>query len=150
MLCSAAEKLIHVDPKNGKITDICHVPGFVRGMAKIEDYVFVASSKLRKNASIFRDLPIVNHANTASITAIHLPTGSKVAQLQYNTSVDEIYDIQILPGCKRPNILSNMSDQVHQAISTDTISFWQTSDISNPALTSSPLTKSLSHEPILS
>ena len=41
---------------------------------------------------------------------------SKVAQLQYQTSVEELYDVKILEGMKRPNVLSTMKDDFRKAL----------------------------------
>ncbi|NJK83277.1 MAG: TIGR03032 family protein, partial [Saprospiraceae bacterium] len=106
VLLSAKEQLVSVDLNTGQTEVVAHIGGFVRGMAKYMDHVFIATSKLRKNSSTFRHLTIAEKANTAGITIIHLPTGSKVAQLTFQSSVDEMYDIQILPNIIRPNILN--------------------------------------------
>lgn len=123
-LCSASEQLVTVDLQSGQTTDVCHIPGFVRGMSRIEDYVFVASSKLRKNSSVFRDLSIADRSNQAAITAVHLPTGTKVAHLSYLSSVDEIYDVQIVTDFRRLNILNRTHEPARQSISTRGFSSW--------------------------
>jgi len=128
VLCSAAEKLIHIDPNSGKTTDVCHIPGFVRGIAKIGDYIFVASSKLRKNASIFKDLAIAQRAQKSTIHAIHLPTGAVIAQLMYHASVDEIYDLQILEGMRRPNILNTISPAHKNIVITKEGHYWTSNE----------------------
>ena len=128
LLCSAVEKLVKVEAASGQVTDVCHIPGFVRGMAKVGDHVFVATSKLRKNASIFKDLPITKRAQQAAIYAIHLPTGAIVAQLTYHTSVDEIYDIQVIEGIRRPNILNTISAAHKNVVVTEEGHYWTFSE----------------------
>lgn len=100
------------------------MPIFVRGIAKSGDHVFVANSKLRKNAFIFKDLPIAQRAQYAAIYAIHLPTGAIVAQLVFHSSVDEIYDVQIVPGMRRPNILNTNSDAQKNVVVTQEVHYW--------------------------
>ena len=124
VLLSAGQKLISVDPNSGKKEDVVHIPGFVRGMCKVQDYIFIATSKLRKNSSTFKHLEIADNANEASITAIHLPTGSIVAKMSYLTSVDEIYDIQILEGYTRPNIINKDQGLHLQGLITPENTFW--------------------------
>ncbi len=127
VLLSAAEKLVCVDTEKGTYDTVAHIPGFVRGMAKLDDFVFVATSKLRKNSSTFRHLKIADKANTAGINVIHLPTGTIVAKLSFQMTVDEIYDIQVLPNILRPNILNTYTDAHHRALSLPDATFWAVS-----------------------
>ena len=57
-LLSATGELIKVNTNTGKYDVLCRFDGFVRGMAKYGDYLFIGLSKLRQNSSTFRDLPI--------------------------------------------------------------------------------------------
>ena len=123
-LLSAAEKLICIDPENGTYDEVAHIPGFVRGMAKYDDYLFIATSKLRKNSSTFRHLKIAEKADVASVVVLHLPTGAVVGKLTYHASVDEIYDIQILPEMVRPNIINTYGETHHQALMIPNATFW--------------------------
>lgn len=124
VLLSAAQKLVEINPENGQTTDVAHIPGFVRGMSKIGDYLFVATSKLRKNSSTFKHLDIADKANEATISAVHLPTGSVVAKLTYHMSVDEIYDVQILEDIVRPNIANTLKDTHLKGLITPQSTFW--------------------------
>jgi uncharacterized protein (TIGR03032 family) len=124
VLLSADQKLVQIDLSNGKTIDVTHIPGFVRGMAKIGHYVFVATSKLRKESSTFEELQIDANADSATVTAIHLPSGTIAAKLTYLSSIDEIYDLQILPNSIRPNIANTISETHHQGLITPQASFW--------------------------
>jgi hypothetical protein len=55
---------------------------------------------------------------------IHLPTGAKMAEMTYTTTVDEIYDVKIIPNSQRPNIINTYSDQHHQGLVTPQSTFW--------------------------
>lgn len=123
-LLSAAEKLVEINPQDGKMTDVAHIPGFVRGMTTIGDYAFIATSKLRQNSSTFKHLKIAQNADVASIVAVHLPTGAITGKLTYLASVDEIYDIIALKGFMRPNVLNNLTPFHHQGLITPQGSFW--------------------------
>lgn len=123
-LLSAAQKLICIDPESGKYDDVAHIPGFVRGMSRLGDYVFIATSKLRKNSSTFKHLEIAEKANEATVVIVHLPTGSIQGKLMYKMSVDEIYDIQILPNAIRPNILNPYLDWHHRALQAPGLEYW--------------------------
>lgn len=124
LLLSAKGALVKVNTQTGSYEIIKQLNGFVRGMAKYGDYVFIGLSRLRKNASTFKNLPIAQKAKYAGIVIIHLPTGAKVAELQYQTSVDEIYDVQILPELRRPGILNTISKVHTYSISIPQATFW--------------------------
>lgn len=124
VLLSAKEQLICVDPQNGKYEVVATIPGFVRGMAKHGDFLFIGTSKLRKNSSTFKHLSIADKADKAGVTILHLPTGTIMAQMEYHASVDEIYDIQILPNVTRPNILNTYQETHLTAIQLPNRAYW--------------------------
>ncbi|MFP4364892.1 MAG: TIGR03032 family protein [Spirochaetia bacterium] len=124
MLLSATGEIICVDPETGENDIVNKVNGFVRGMSKYGDFLFVAYSRLRKNASIFKDLPIADKCKNAGVDVFHLPTGARVGGLWYQSSVDEIFDIQVLPEITRPGILNTESEILSRAIVTPDRAFW--------------------------
>jgi len=128
MLLSATGEVVKVNVNNGSYDVVASLSGFVRGMDKIGDYLFVGLSKLRKNSSTFKDLPIAEKALKSGISVVHLPTGAVVAELHYETSVDEIYDVQILPGLKRPGILNTIKDVHKKSLSIPGRTFWASED----------------------
>ncbi len=125
ILMSATGELVIADLDNGGYEVVADLNGFVRGLAKHGDYLFVGLSRLRKNSSVFRDLPIAQKAISSGVVIIHLPTAAQVAHLQYNASVEEIYDVQVIPGVKRPGIMNTEKPEHRLALATPTDSFWK-------------------------
>lgn len=125
LLHSATGELVCADVDAGRWETVTRIEGFVRGMAECGDYLFVGRSRLRKNSSTFRDLPIADKARVSGITVVHRPTGAVCAKLDYEASVDEIFDVQVLPGLRRPGIMSPEGDTTHSlALSTPEATFW--------------------------
>ncbi len=124
-LLSAMGQLIRIEPSSGG-TEVMHeFDGYVRGMSRYGDYLFVGLSKIRRNSSPFGDLPIAQKSVRCGIEVIHFPTMSKVAQIQYQTSVEELYDLKILEGMKRPNVLSTAKEEFRKALLLpDGQTFW--------------------------
>ena len=124
MLLSATGELVKVDTVSGKYEVITPLSGFARGMDRIGDYLFIATSKLRPNSSLFREAPVAKRSVVCGITVVYIPTGSVCGQITYLTSVEELYDLLILEGNRRPNVL-NLEKGLHTAsVVTKEEVFW--------------------------
>jgi hypothetical protein len=78
------------------------VDGFARGLARCGDYLFVGTSKIRKQHT-FGDLGLAGRREAfCGVTLLHLPTGAFVADLRYQRTCEEIYDVQVLPQLRSP------------------------------------------------
>jgi len=124
VLQSASGQLSRIDRNTGNADVVMDLGGFARGMAHHQDLLFIAISKLRKNSSTFAHLDIADKADVAGIKIIHLPTASLVGQITYENSVDEIYDVQVLPNRIRPNIQSQTEIDKNIGVSTPRKTFW--------------------------
>jgi uncharacterized protein (TIGR03032 family) len=124
LLLSATGEVARVDDSHSGYEVINRINGFVRGMDVAGDFLFVGSSKLRR-AHTFGDMALAQRTDLfCGVTAIHLPTGSIVGQLRYENSCDEIYDVKVLPGRRRPNILRVDQDIHRYAVATPEATFW--------------------------
>lgn len=124
MLLSATGELIKVNPETGKYDIVTQLNGFARGMDRIGDYLFIATSKLRPNSSLFKEAPVAKRSVTCGITVVYIPTGQPCGNITYQTSVEELYDLILLEGNLRPNIL-NLEKGMHQtSVVTEEEVFW--------------------------
>lgn len=124
LLLSASGQLVKVNPGNKTYEVIKELEGFCRGMDIIGDYAFIGMSKLRKNSSTFSQLDFSKKAIMAGIKVIHLPTKAIVGELVFKTSIDEIYEIKILPRMLRPNILNTINPIHKLSLSIPSATFW--------------------------
>jgi len=124
LLLSAEGKIVEVNPENGTYETILTTPYFIRGMAKYGDYLFVAHSKLRHNSSAFRDLPIAKESVKAGVMVIYLPYKSIIGSIMYENSIDEIYDVIVIPGFVRPNIMNLDSEENTYVVDSEYGDFW--------------------------
>jgi len=122
-LNSAQGELCIGYPEKGTYEVITQVGGFARGMAKSGDFLFIGISKLRHTTDVFRDLPIAK-TSFAGVVVVYLPYGKVIGQIKYESSVDEIYDVKILPGLKRPGILNSEKLAENIAVVMPGNSFW--------------------------
>lgn len=127
VLLSASGELIRMDRQRGDYEVVCNLGSFVRGMARQGDYVFVGRSRLRESSTTFKKLqalPVGQNSQYAGITAVHLPSGKIVGELNYLNAVEEIYDVQILTGLRRPGILNTETPLHTFALSTPQQGYW--------------------------
>lgn len=129
VLLSATGQLVEINPKTGQKTEIVNLKGFVRGMAYYKEYLFIGLSKLRKNSSTFAKLEIADLANHAGIAIVHIPTGAFCGEIKYHNSVDELFDIEIFPNFKRPNLITKEMAINNLAITTPESTYWAKTDI---------------------
>lgn len=137
-LLSATGQLICIDPQTGKYDVVNQFDGFVRGLARCGDYLFVGLSKLREKSSTFADLPIAKKSLHAGVIVIYLPMGSMVGQIRYESSVEEIYDVQVIPA-RRPGLMNLAKETHRRAIATPDSTFWAvTEEEANKISTNTP------------
>ena len=124
LLLSATGDFVKVNPKDNSYDVITNLKGFVRGLAIHGDFAFIGMSKLRENSSTFNQLDVAKLANWAGISVVHIPTGAIMGEIRYQSSVDEIYDIQVLPEMQRPGILNTIRPEFRMGLDTPDATYW--------------------------
>ncbi|MCD4791704.1 MAG: TIGR03032 family protein [Bacteroidales bacterium] len=125
LLLSARGEVIRCDVKNKKYEVLTKISGFIRGMAFYKNYLFVGLSKVRKTSKTFSKLPVSEMANYAGIVVIDLLTNKIIGEITYQTTVEEIYDVQILTNTLKPGLISPDDERHKLAVTTKNISFWK-------------------------
>jgi uncharacterized protein (TIGR03032 family) len=111
-----------VDIESGKFEEVAFCPGYLRGMAFINDYAIVGLSQSRDNKT-FSDLPLDENLKTKDAEArcglqvIDLNTGDIVHSVRIEGIVTELYDVVVLPDVTRPMALGFKSDEIHHVLS---------------------------------
>jgi uncharacterized protein (TIGR03032 family) len=104
------------------------LPGFARGMAEHGDYLFIGLSKIRERTA-FKSLPISEKSTHAGIEIVHKPSLSVMGQIIYEDTVEEIYDVQVLPDMMKPCLVAP-HDGIHEmAICAPDLYFWKTKKV---------------------
>jgi uncharacterized protein (TIGR03032 family) len=123
-LLSATGEVIAVDRASGQYEVVHRVDGFARGLARCGDYLFVGTSKIRKQHT-FGDLGLAGRREAfCGITLLHLPTGAFVGDLRYQRTCEEIYDVQVLPQRRAPGLLGLHDDAYRHALTMPDQVFW--------------------------
>jgi uncharacterized protein (TIGR03032 family) len=92
-----------VDPASGAVTSVAEQPGYGRGLALCGPYAFIGLSKIRET-STFGGVPIAERRESlrCGVGVVDLATGRNVAHLEFKAGVDEIFDVQVVPGVRLP------------------------------------------------
>jgi uncharacterized protein (TIGR03032 family) len=98
-----------VDSNTGKYEPIAAVPGFTRGVDFAGDLAFVGLSEVRESA-VFSGIPITERLSaeerTCGVCAIDLRSGQVTALLRFETGVQEIFAVAVLPGRRYPDLIN--------------------------------------------
>jgi uncharacterized protein (TIGR03032 family) len=103
VLNSGLGVLERVDLASAQRDAVAAVPGYARGLAFHGDLAFVGLSKIRETA-IFGGAPIAAYHDqlVCGVGVIELSTGNTVATLRFDNAVEEIFDVQVVPGARCP------------------------------------------------
>ncbi|MGB0905802.1 MAG: TIGR03032 family protein, partial [Mangrovicoccus sp.] len=106
-----------LDLATGKFEEIAFLPGFARGMAFIDDYAIIGVSKPRRGG-VFEGLELEERLQEQGISArcmiavINLKTGDMENSIEFDGPVQELYDVGVLRGIKRPMALGFKTDEI--------------------------------------
>jgi len=128
VLLSATGELIAVDQQSGKYEVVTKIPGFVRGMCRYGNLLFIGLSKMRKSSPTFKDLPIAHESIFPGVMIVDANTGNIIGHIKYENSLEEIYDIQVISGLQRPGILGINTDDHRGGLSLPNQGFWAISE----------------------
>ena len=103
LLDSGHGRLVIADTERGTVSTVIELPGYTRGLAMIDTFAFVGLSRIRET-STFGGLPIAANRESlkCGVAVVDLVSGRQMAFLEFHTGVEEIFDIQILPGIRSP------------------------------------------------
>lgn len=103
MLVRTFERLVLVDGATGSCRSVAELPGFARGLALVGPYAFIGLSKIRKTSAM-AGVPLAERREQlkCGVAAADLRSGRVIAFLEFQTAVEEIFDVQLLPGLRLP------------------------------------------------
>ena len=112
LLHSGLGQLVTADPMNGRLETIAELPGYTRGLAIHDPLAFVGLSKVRTTSAMDR-LPIAAQWESlrCGFAVVQLRTGQVLAHFDFVAGIDEIFDIQILPGSSSPFLSGPFADR---------------------------------------
>lgn len=109
LLDSGTGRLVLPDLQTGQLTTVAELPGYTRGLSFFGPYAFVGLSRIRET-STFGGLPIAERRGQlkCGVWVVDTRTGRVAVFLEFKSGVEELFDVQVLPGVRNP-ILSGPS-----------------------------------------
>jgi uncharacterized protein (TIGR03032 family) len=113
LLESGTGRLVLIDLANGRGQVVAELPGFTRGLALAGPYAFVGLSKIRATSAM-DGVPLAKRREElkCGVAAVDFRRGQLVALLEFQTAVEEIFDVQLLPGLCFPEVVGFQKDAV--------------------------------------
>lgn len=114
VLDSGTGRLLRVDPSTGDKQPVAaDLPGFARGLGLFGGYAFVGLSKIRATSAM-DGVPLAARRDTlqCGVAVVDLRTGGVVANVDFQTAVEEVFDVQVLVGQRFPEVLGFQKDAV--------------------------------------
>ena len=124
-LNSGQGQLCRFDPKTGEFQVVCTLPGFGRGLCFVDNYALMGLCQIREQ-QIFGGLPVQKQFEslTCGVAVVDCRSSKLVGLFEFTSGVQELYEVQFLPGKTRPTILNTEDSGVHDAFTTPDFAYW--------------------------
>jgi uncharacterized protein (TIGR03032 family) len=92
---------------------VIELPGFARGLALCGAYAFVGLSKIRPTSAM-DGVPLAGRRDElkCGLAVVDLTGGCVCAMLEFQTAVEEIFDVQLLRGVRFPEVMGFKKDTI--------------------------------------
>jgi uncharacterized protein (TIGR03032 family) len=113
LLESGTGQLVLVDVATGGRQTIATLPGFTRGLALCGPYAFIGLSKIRPTSAM-DGVPLAERREQlkCGVAAVDLHSGGVIAFLEFQTAVEEIFDVQLLLGLRFPEVIGFQQETI--------------------------------------
>ena len=114
VLESGTGELVLVNPSTDQRETVTRLDGFTRGLAILGPYAFVGLSKIRATSAM-DGVPLAERREQlqCGVAVIDLRRGQTIGLLEFQTAVEEIFDVQLLPGLRFPEVIGFQHDAIH-------------------------------------
>jgi uncharacterized protein (TIGR03032 family) len=113
LLESGTGRLVWADPAAGRVEAVTELPGFARGLALAGPYAFVGLSKIRKTSAMDGvPLAVRRDQLKCGVAVVALPTGRVEGLLDFQTAVEEVFDVQLIPALRFPEVIGFQQETI--------------------------------------
>jgi len=113
----------YIESNTGKFEPIVFCPGFLRGLAFSGEYAIVGLSKPREKTfsglKLDETLATKNAEPRCGLMIINIKTGVVNHWMHLDGEITELYDVQVLPSVRYPQVVGFKTDEIQQLITID-------------------------------
>ena len=124
VLNSGTGHLGFVDVGSGAFEPQTFLPGFLRGLAFHNNHAIVGLS-LPRDQSSFADLPLDQELKNrdaepwCGVQIVDLGSGDIVEWIRFDSIVTELFDVQVLPGVRRPTATGFLNEKLQSLVTIE-------------------------------
>ena len=113
-----------VDPATGAFTAVCFCPGYARGLAFVGRHAVIGLSRPRHNQT-FSGLKLEERlaqkdaVPRSGLLVVDIDTGNIVEWLRFEHTIDELYDVAVLPGVQQAEAIGFIADDIQRELSIE-------------------------------
>jgi uncharacterized protein (TIGR03032 family) len=113
LLESGTGQLVLVDAVTGQRQTVAALPGFTRGLALYGRYAFIGLSKIRATSTM-DGVPLAERRSElkCGVAVVDLIAGRGCAMLEFQSAVEEIFDVQLLAGVRFSEFMGFQQDTI--------------------------------------
>jgi uncharacterized protein (TIGR03032 family) len=136
VLESGTGGVVRIDPAGSRET-VANLPGFTRGLAPAGPYAFVGLSKIRPTSAM-DGVPLAGRRGElkCGVAAVDLRSGRVIGSLEFQSAVEEIFDVQLLPGLRFPEVVGFQREDVHHTFVVPTAACYTRGQVNGAPRTS--------------
>ena len=121
VLDSCTGRLGWIDRGSGRFESLAFCPGYLRGLAFSGDWAIVGASMPRhektfSGLALEDELKRRNVEPTCGLYVINIKTGDIVHWIRFEHTIQELYDVVVLPGVTRPMALGFHTDEIQRIL----------------------------------
>lgn len=113
-----------VDPRTGKFTAVAFCPGYARGLSFVGRYAVIGLSRPRRNQT-FEGLALDGRLEAKDAAArcgliiVDIDTGITVEWLRFEHTIEELYDVAVMPGVRQAEAIGFVGEDIQRAITVE-------------------------------
>lgn len=122
LLNSGQGEFGYIDPAAGRFRPVAFCPGYARGLAFIGRWAVIGLSRPRRNQT-FEGLKLAERlaakdvAPRCGLLVVDLATGRTEHWLRFEHTIDELYDVAVLPGVRQAEAIGFRGEEIERAVS---------------------------------
>jgi len=121
VLNSGRGEVCTIDPQTGAVTSVASCPGYARGLGFVGRHAVIGLSRPRGNA-LFEGLDLDDQLNATEtqpmcgLQIVNIDTGQTVHWMSFAHTIEELYDVAILPGVRQPEAIGFLGEDIERHV----------------------------------